>query len=230
MQVYRLLTGPDDNAFCHRVTRELYHGWELHGPPTLAFDTLAGRTICGQAIVKDFADISYSPDLDFTSIGDLPVVIARYTDDDRDGVAGLIVPIQQEEFAIPISLDDQPDLLDIPGFYQVGAGDFWVARQGPAIVGTIGLKEFEPGVGALRKMFVAKSHRGKAGVAGDLLETLLAVARARGFRRIILGTTSAFEAAHRFYEKHGFSQVDESALPTLFPRMAVDTCFYALEL
>jgi RimJ/RimL family protein N-acetyltransferase len=44
-----------------------------------------------------------------------------------------------------------------------------------------------------------------------------------------LGTTAAFLAAHRFYEKSGFRLVDEADLPETFPRMAVDTRFYVIE-
>jgi hypothetical protein len=50
---YRMLTGPDDAAFCRRVTEALVAGWRLHGSPTLTFDATNGRVICGQAVVKD---------------------------------------------------------------------------------------------------------------------------------------------------------------------------------
>jgi RimJ/RimL family protein N-acetyltransferase len=59
---------------------------------------------------------------------------------------------------------------------------------------------------------------------------LLATAAERGLQRIWLGTTEAFLAAHRFYEKHGFVRVDPDTLPAAFPRMAVDTRFYRLNL
>jgi hypothetical protein len=62
VRLYRYLTGPDDSAFCHRVTAALNKGWSLHGGPTLTFNPDEGRVICGQAIVKD-VDGDYSPDL-----------------------------------------------------------------------------------------------------------------------------------------------------------------------
>jgi hypothetical protein len=68
MQVYRYLTGPDDSAFCHRVTQALNKGWLLFGPPTLTFDAKIGRVICGQAITKDVRDRDYSPDMDLSSV------------------------------------------------------------------------------------------------------------------------------------------------------------------
>lgn len=60
--LYRYLTGPDDAAFCHRVSEALSKGWELYGPPTLTYDAKEQRVICGQAIIKD-VEGPYSPDL-----------------------------------------------------------------------------------------------------------------------------------------------------------------------
>lgn len=68
MRAYRLLTGPDDAAFCHKVTAALAQGWELHGGPVLAFDAAQGAMVCGQAVVKDVPGTDYAPDL---KLGDL---------------------------------------------------------------------------------------------------------------------------------------------------------------
>ena len=50
------------------------------------------------------------------------------------GVIAVILPIQQSEFSIPITLDEQPDLRDIPTFYRHGCGDFWVALNEEKVV------------------------------------------------------------------------------------------------
>jgi hypothetical protein len=63
MNVYRLVTGPDDASFCHRVTEALNKGWSLYGSPTLAYDPEQRRVICGQAIVKEVDGAKYSPEL-----------------------------------------------------------------------------------------------------------------------------------------------------------------------
>jgi hypothetical protein len=60
--LYRLITGPDDASFCHRVSAALAGGWQLYGPPTLAYDSGQNKTICGQAITKTVQD-EYSPDM-----------------------------------------------------------------------------------------------------------------------------------------------------------------------
>ncbi|CAM3331430.1 GNAT family N-acetyltransferase [Pseudomonas floridensis] len=159
------------------------------------------------------------------------ILIKRFEPQDQQGVVDVILPIQREEFDIAITANDQPDLNAIPGFYQTGTGDFWVARHGEQVVGTIGLKDIGAGQAALRKMFVAAPFRGREhSVAARLLNRLIDDARGRGVKRIFLGTTDKFLAAHRFYEKHGFSEVARESLPESFPVMAVDSKFYVLGL
>lgn len=46
---YRVLTGPDDRAFCERVSAALDDGYELHGGPAVTFD--GSRVIVAQALV-----------------------------------------------------------------------------------------------------------------------------------------------------------------------------------
>jgi N-acetylglutamate synthase-like GNAT family acetyltransferase len=148
-----------------------------------------------------------------------------------DRVGALIVPIQREEFGVDITYEEQPDLMDIPDFYQRRAGQFWVALDRDQVVGSIGLLDIGAGEAALRKMFVAATHRGGAhGVAAQLLRTLLDHARKNGLKTIYLGTTEKFHAAHRFYEKSGFELIEPESLPATFPRMAVDKRFYRLKI
>ncbi|MBO9547422.1 MAG: GNAT family N-acetyltransferase [Caulobacter sp.] len=149
---------------------------------------------------------------------------------DGPGVLALILSIQRQEFGIPITAEDQPDLAAIPAFYQCGAGQFWVAERHGVVVGTIGLKDIGGRAAALRKMFVGPEARGQAGVASALLAAALDHARAFRLADVWLGTTDRFQAAHRFYEKNGFHRIQVSDLPEAFPRMAVDTVFYRLAL
>lgn len=63
MRAYRLLTGDDTSAFCHKVSAALAQGWVLQGDPVMAFDAARGVMRCGQAVIKDLPDVSYSPDM-----------------------------------------------------------------------------------------------------------------------------------------------------------------------
>ena len=49
LPVYRILTGPDDAAFCRRVSEAIALGYVLHGSPALAFD--GERVIAAQALI-----------------------------------------------------------------------------------------------------------------------------------------------------------------------------------
>jgi len=51
---YRALTGPDDDAFCQRVSEALDLGYELHGGPAVTFD--GERVIIAQALVWPTAE------------------------------------------------------------------------------------------------------------------------------------------------------------------------------
>jgi len=155
--------------------------------------------------------------------------IATWSPADRDAVLAFIVAIQRGEFGIEISAEDQPDLADVRGAYQAGGGEFWVARAGGEVAGTIAAIRIADDAVALRKMFVAAEHRGD-GLAARLMETLVEWARAEGVRTIYLGTTAVMSAAHRFYAKHGFARIDPAELPPSFPLMSVDSRFFVREL
>ncbi|SCY18939.1 GNAT family N-acetyltransferase [Desulfoluna spongiiphila] len=155
------------------------------------------------------------------------VEIVPYENCYLSGIVDMILSIQRDEFQIDITLDDQPDLLDIPAFYQKGSGNFWMALKGSEVIGTVSLLDIGGGKAALRKMFVKQSFRGaQRGVAGCLLKTLLTWSASIGISDVYLGTTTAFLAAHRFYEKNGFLEILETELPPSFPKMSVDTKFY----
>lgn len=163
--------------------------------------------------------------------------IEPYAPQHRNSLIEMILAIQQDEFDLPITYGQQTDLHDIQAAYRVGVGNFWVA-QAPGgapdhVVGSIGLHDMGADrrgkrIAALRKMFVRENHRGggAAGPAGLLLKTLEEHARRHGIAEIFLGTTEQFKAAHRFYERHGYTAIDADRLPLTFVRLAVDTRFY----
>lgn len=48
---YRLLTGPDDHAFCERVSQALAEGYQLHGSPAITYNADQKQNIVAQAVV-----------------------------------------------------------------------------------------------------------------------------------------------------------------------------------
>lgn len=148
-----------------------------------------------------------------------------------DRIVELVLTIQQKEFNVPVTLEDQPDLLAIEENYHRSGGSFWVAMDGDTVVGSIALIVFDKDKGTLRKMFVKQGYRGKTyGIAAQLLNILLQYCREKGVRDVYLGTVDVLKAAHRFYEKNGFERIEKKAIPAGFPFMPADTLFYHLAL
>ncbi|MDP4086144.1 MAG: GNAT family N-acetyltransferase [Bacillota bacterium] len=155
------------------------------------------------------------------------IVVKEYYSEYQSQVIDLILHIQQNEYNIPISKGDQPDLLDIENFYQKNNGNFWVALHNDNVVGTVALLDIDNNQVALRKMFVDQNYRGKVfKPAALLLNTAIEWAKERNLQAIFLGTTLQFVAAHRFYEKSGFQLITLEDIPDKFPVMKVDKRFY----
>jgi hypothetical protein len=128
-------------------------------------------------------------------------------------VINLILEIQNNEFGVAVNIEQQPDLQRIPEFYQVNKGNFWVARVDETVVGTIGLLDIGNGLSALRKMFVNAATAAVKLVLGRNCWTPFYIGPPPPVYEILLGTTAKFIAAHRFYEKNGFVQVEKTSLP-----------------
>lgn len=155
------------------------------------------------------------------------LLVKEYSYEHQVQVIDLILHIQQQEYNIPITKDDQPDLFTIEEYYQQGNGNFWVALYDENVVGTISLLDIGNNQVALRKMFVNKKYRGETyQTASLLLNTAIKWAKERPIKAIYLGTTPQFLAAHRFYEKNGFISIDLNDLPKNFPLLQVDKKFY----
>lgn len=101
-----------------------------------------------------------------------------------------------------------PDLGRFSQVYSLPGRQYWVAEDAQGnIAGGVGIGELPgvEGVCELQKMYCLPPVRG-TGVAGRLLDTALAFARAH-YRQCYLETLDSMTAAHRFYEKHGFRRI-----------------------
>ncbi|MBN9653430.1 GNAT family N-acetyltransferase [Halobacillus sp. GSS1] len=154
-------------------------------------------------------------------------IVKQYSNEYQTEVVDLILSIQQKEYNIPITKEDQPDLYTIEDFYQKGKGNFWIAVYNHKVVGTISLLDIGNNQVALRKMFVDQEFRGaKFKTAGLLLDNAIQWVKENSIKAVYLGTTPQFVAAHRFYEKNGFTSIDLKELPENFPLLQVDKKFY----
>lgn len=83
---------------------------------------------------------------------------------------------------------------------------FFAAWHGDEAFGCGALKHLDDAHGELKSMRTAAAHL-RQGVGARVLEHLLAVARARGYRRVSLetGSGAAFEPALALYRRYGFA-------------------------
>lgn len=49
---YRLITGPDDAAFCQRISNLLAQGYVLYGSPSITYDSERKTVIAAQAVIR----------------------------------------------------------------------------------------------------------------------------------------------------------------------------------
>ena len=81
---------------------------------------------------------------------------------------------------------------------------FFTAREGDTVLGT-GALALKDGYGEVKSMFVAEAARGR-GVADALLRQIEDAAREEGLPALKLETGNVLHAAHRLYERHGFTR------------------------
>ena len=157
------------------------------------------------------------------------MIIQVYNKKYQQQVIDLILDIQQNEFHVPVTIKDQPDLLNIENFYCNKNGNFWVALEDDEVIGTIALIDIDNDQSCLRKMFVHKDHRGKEkGVGQLLLDALIDWCKEKNIKEVYLGTIDTMIAAHKFYVRNDFVEIDKAQLPATFPVMKVDNKFFKL--
>ena len=158
------------------------------------------------------------------------ITIRPYGNEYKKQTINLILSIQREEFNKIVNEEDRPDLQDIENYYlQNDSGNFWLALYNNNVIGTISIKNINQEKLALQNMYIHKDFRGTIyNTATKLLKETIIFANKKGTKEIYLGTATDFYAAHKFYERNGFSQVGKETLPSNFPVMDFDNKFYEL--
>ncbi len=98
------------------------------------------------------------------------------------------------------------DLCRVPHVYQSHNGRFLLSRARGQVVGTIALRQLDKNTCELKRFYVLKQYRGD-GIGNNLLNKLLAHARAGPWDGIRLDTSSKSPAAISLFRKHGFVEI-----------------------
>lgn len=82
---------------------------------------------------------------------------------------------------------------------------FWSAWDGDQVIAIGALRHLSESLGEVKSMHTEQSHRQK-GVGSAMLRHIIAAARQIGMSRLSLetGSWSYFNAARKFYSRHGF--------------------------
>jgi GNAT superfamily N-acetyltransferase len=150
------------------------------------------------------------------------ITIRRYADGDHHAVRELFIRTNlelapahmREQFAsyVARSLAEEIDIIE--SYYAQHRGSFWVAIDGAdgALLGMFGLEQADAQSMELRRMYVAPRAR-RRGIAARMLVHAEAVARADGYRRLVLSTSELQQAALAFYQAAGYRLIrEETAL------------------
>lgn len=157
------------------------------------------------------------------------ICIETYLDDYKQDIIDLILHIENDENKLDLTLEEQPDLSDIPTAFRNGGGEFWIALDNETLIGTIGLMKKNDKVAVLKKFFVRSDMRG-TGISKKLYEAFLNYARENGICQIILDTPSVAERAHNFYERAGFRRITHEELPVHYEFPDRDCYLYLLNI
>lgn len=145
----------------------------------------------------------------------------------RSQIQNFIANIQIKEFSLKITPEINDCIARAEDVYHYNNScNFWYAvNQEGQIVGSVGLKKINDTSCEMKKFFVHPNYRSK-GIAQKLLAKLLTTAHKHKFTTLYFGTTSAYKAAHRFYEKNGFKRITKAELPKNFELCPVDSIFF----
>jgi GNAT superfamily N-acetyltransferase len=126
--------------------------------------------------------------------------IRSFRPEDQTAVKTLILEGLKEHWGF-IDPNKNPDLDDIGSSYS--RGFFRVAVRKGRIVGTGALLLRADGAAEIVRMSVTRELR-RQGIGGSILKQLIMDAKTSGCRKIILETTSTWNEAVAFYQRHGF--------------------------
>jgi putative acetyltransferase len=117
-----------------------------------------------------------------------------------------------EEYAASLQLDLEFQNFDdeiacLSRAYGPPDGCFILAAQGPRFVGCGGIRRHDALACEMKRLYVVPAARG-GGLARMIVERLIAAARARGYRSMLLDTLPTMGGAQALYRSLGFTETD----------------------
>jgi putative acetyltransferase len=113
-----------------------------------------------------------------------------------------------EEYATSLGVDLSfqnfaHELAHLADEYSPPHGAFLLAVQNGQYLGCVGLRAFSPGIGEIKRLYLAPAARGK-GLGRLLVQAIVAAGRQRRYRQLLLDTLPSMNQAHALYASIGF--------------------------
>lgn len=159
------------------------------------------------------------------------ITIAPFEDKYTQDVIDLVLHFQNDGTRPLVTVNDQPDLLNIKSEYFNKGGYFWIAKDDEKLAGSIGIMPCTSDIAVLKKFFVYENYQSTPHHLGrQLYANFLSFAKEKNFKTILLDTPYNSTRAHKFYEKAGFIKKNENELPIQFSHPYKDCDFFLLDL
>ena len=118
-----------------------------------------------------------------------------------------LIEAYAEYLGIDLEFQDfSGELATLEQMYGAPTGCLLLAKEGASYIGVIGLRELEPGIAEMKRLFVPKAHQGK-GAGALLVARFLEEARQLGYRAVRLDSMRTQNQAIDMYRKLGFVEI-----------------------
>ncbi len=112
----------------------------------------------------------------------------------------------------------------LPGTYSPPEGDVLLWYHDGTLIACGALRELEPGVGEIKRLYIRPDYRGKT-FGLTFVRALMDRARQLGYRKLRADTLPSMQAAIEFYEELGFRRVS-----AYWPHPAAGALFFERKL
>ena len=114
-------------------------------------------------------------------------------------------------------------LSDLPGVYGPPRGDILLWFEQESVVACGALRELEPGIGEIKRIYVRADYRGKT-FGHPFVQAMIARARELKYERVRVDTLPTMRSAIEFYQELGFRPI-----AAFWPHPAAGALFFERE-
>lgn len=101
----------------------------------------------------------------------------------------------------------EEELAGLPGKYAPPNGRLYLAYSGDEVIGCIAMREVEPGICEMKRLYLREAARGK-GIGNQLIELVIGDAKSMGYEKMRLDTyPPKMGKAVDLYRSHGFYEI-----------------------